>query len=226
MRILLPATLAIVMTASVPAVASEPLTVVELFQSQGCSSCPPANANLIALSGRSDLLTLSFGVTYWDQLGWKDTFASPQFTALQWSYAHAFHRTEVFTPEVVVNGAADVVGTDRAELEDLIRREGAVRGPSLNVSNGSVAIAGGHGKGDVWLVRYDPRLIEVPVGAGENSGRTLPHRNVVRGLLKIGEWNGAPARFAIPAPSDPAWREAVLVKTADGGPIIAAARVE
>src|SRR5271154_6301358 len=72
-------------------------TVVELFQSQGCSSCPPANANLVALSDRPDLLTLSFGVTYWDQLGWKDTFASPKYTARQWDYAHAFHRAEVYT---------------------------------------------------------------------------------------------------------------------------------
>ena len=89
------------------------LTVVELFQSQGCSSCPPANANVMALSDRPDLLTLSFGVTYWDQLGWKDTFASPRYTERQWDYAHAFHRRQVFTPEVVVNGHADVVGQDR-----------------------------------------------------------------------------------------------------------------
>ena len=75
-----------------------PLTVVELFQSQGCSSCPPANANVMALADRPDLLTLSFGVTYWDQLGWKDTFASPRYTERQWDYAHAFHRTQVFTP--------------------------------------------------------------------------------------------------------------------------------
>ena len=74
-----------------------PLTVVELFQSQGCSSCPPANANVMALSDRPDLLTLSFGVIYWDQLGWKDTFASPRYTQRQWDYAHAFHRAQVFT---------------------------------------------------------------------------------------------------------------------------------
>src|ERR1700678_1390875 len=84
-------------------------TVVELFQSQGCSSCPPANANVMALADRPDLLTLSFGVTYWDDLGWKDTFASPQFTARQWDYARALHHTEVFTPQVVVDGRADVV---------------------------------------------------------------------------------------------------------------------
>ncbi|MEN3177307.1 DUF1223 domain-containing protein [Gluconobacter sp. OJA] len=94
---------------SVPAMAADPdhPTVVELFQSQGCSSCPPANANLLALSDRPDLLTLSWEVTYWDDLGWKDTFSAPAFTARQWDYAHAFHRREVFTPEIVVNGRAD-----------------------------------------------------------------------------------------------------------------------
>ncbi len=111
--------------AGFPAIAADAThpTVVELFQSQGCSSCPPANANVIALSDRPDLLTLSFGVTYWDQLGWKDTFASPQFTARQRDYARALHHTEVFTPQVIVNGRADVVGQDRHELEALIAKE-------------------------------------------------------------------------------------------------------
>src|SRR5271155_916423 len=121
--------LAVGMFAVPAAAAPASLTVVELFQSRGCSDCPPANANVMALSDRPDLLTLSFGVTYWDQLGWKDTFASPQYTARQWDYAHAFHRGEVFTPEVVVNGRADVVGSNRTELEDLIRRETNDSGP-------------------------------------------------------------------------------------------------
>src|SRR5580698_4743089 len=99
----LTAGLAVSMSEAGWASASTPLTVVELFQSQGCSDCPPANANLMALGDRPDLITLSFGVTYWDQLGWKDTFASPQYTARQWDYAHAFHRNNVFTPEIVVN---------------------------------------------------------------------------------------------------------------------------
>src|SRR5690348_13496568 len=98
-----------------PATAN-PLTVVELFQSQGCSDCPPANANVMALNDRPDLLTLSFGVTYWDQLGWKDTFASPQYTARQWDYAHALKHSEVYTPQVIVNGRADITGRDKAQL--------------------------------------------------------------------------------------------------------------
>src|SRR6202012_5870665 len=107
---------------------------VELFQSQGCSSCPPANANVLAIADRPEILALSWQVTYWDQLGWKDTFGSPAFTSRQWDYARAFHRGEVATPEVVVNGRADVVGVRRDELEALIRREDrGVTGPQVTV---------------------------------------------------------------------------------------------
>src|SRR5271170_1812679 len=138
--------------ATFPAVAADAAhpTVVELFQSQGCSSCPPANANVIALSDHPDLLTLSFGVTYWDQLGWKDTFASPQFTARQWNYARALRHTEVFTPQVVVNGRADVVGLDRHELEALIAREEKIAsGPRVSIDGDSVAVGSGAGNAGV-----------------------------------------------------------------------------
>ena len=108
--------------------------VVELFQSQGCSSCPPANANVIALADRPDVLALSFGVTYWDDLGWKDTFATPQYTARQWDYARALRPRNVATPQVVINGRRDVVGNDRGELEPAIRGRPAARGPALTIA--------------------------------------------------------------------------------------------
>ncbi|HEX4159026.1 MAG TPA: DUF1223 domain-containing protein [Rhizomicrobium sp.] len=201
------------------------LTVVELFQSQGCSDCPPANANLIALSDRPDLLTLSFGVTYWDQLGWKDTFASPQFTARQWDYARAFGRSEVFTPEVVVNGRSDIVGGNRAELEALIERETRKDAPAITYDNGSVGIGPGQGSGAVWLVRYDPDVVQVPISRGENEGRTLPHKDVVRQLLRLGDWSGRATQFhTLPSP-DPRWKDAVLVERSQGGEIIAAGKL-
>jgi len=209
--------------APLPALA-QPLTVVELFQSQGCSSCPPANANVMALADRSDLLTLSFGVTYWDSLGWKDTFASPQYTARQWDYAHALHHSEVYTPQVVINGRADIVGSDLAALKALIGREGTVSGPTLAVNNGRASVAAGAGSAQVWLVRYDPNLVQVPVTRGENSGVTLPHRNVVKQLVKLGDWRGAAANYAIPTSVDPIWRNAIILQAGTGGPIIAAAR--
>jgi len=204
--------------------ANDHLTVVELFQSQGCSSCPPANANVMALSDRPDLLTLSFGVTYWDQLGWKDTFASPQYTDRQWDYAHAFHRSQVFTPEVVVNGRADVVGQNRSELEALIRREATGAGPEVHLASGTVTVGAGAGTAQVWLVRFDPRIVQVPVTRGENSGVTLPHRNVVKELVKLGGWNGKPTTYSLPAATDGALRDAVLVQAGPGGAILAAAR--
>jgi hypothetical protein len=209
---------------SAAAMPGKPLTVVELFQSQGCSDCPPANANVMALSERPDLLILSFGVTYWDQLGWKDTFASPQYTARQWDYAHGLHHTEVYTPQVIVNGRSDITGRNRAELETLIRREANASAPPLQVAAGQVNIgAGTAGHYDVWLVRFDPKIENVPIARGENGGLTLPHKNVVKQLVRLGAWSGKPANFALPAPNQSGLREAVLVQSGSGGVIVAAA---
>ncbi len=201
-------------------------TVVELFQSQGCSSCPPANANVMALADRPDILALSWQVTYWDRLGWKDSFASPAFTSRQWDYAHAFHRDEVATPEVVVNGRADVVGSDRAELAGLIgRSDRGEAGPAITVAGDRAAVAGpAAGSGGILLVRYDPAIIAVPIRAGENAGRTLPHRNVVREIVSLGRWNGGRATYPLPAPSRPGLATAILLQESPGGPILAAAR--
>jgi hypothetical protein len=200
--------------------------VVELFQSQGCSSCPPANANVMALSRRPDVLALSFGVTYWDNLGWKDTFASPQYTARQWDYAHALGHDNVFTPQVVVNGRRDGVGIDATALRALLiagdRGDG---GPAVSIGPGAVTISAGAARkaADVWLVRYDPRIVQVSIQRGENGGHTLPHKNIVRELTRIGRWNGGAERFAVAPARDPALRTAVLIQTAGGGPILAAA---
>ena len=205
--------------------AAAPLTVVELFQSQGCSDCPPANANVMALSERPDLLTLSFGVTYWDQLGWKDTFASPQYTARQWDYARALHHSTVYTPQVVINGKADITGRDRGELESLIRREANPAGSPVEIAGNQVKLGkGATGSYDVWLVRFDPKIENVPIARGENSGITLPHKNVVKQLVRLGGWNGDPASFAIPAATQTGLKEAVLVQASSGGAIVAAAQ--
>jgi hypothetical protein len=200
-------------------------TVVELFQSQGCSSCPPANANVIALSDRPDLLTLSFGVTYWDKLGWKDTFGSPQYTARQWDYARDFHRREVATPEVVVNGRADVIGNRRDELENLIRSaDRGDSGPKIALEENAVAIGAAQGHADVVLVRYDPNVVEVPIGRGENSGKTLPHKNVVKELTRLGAWTGEAVSFELPKPPVTGLKTAILLQDAADGAIIGAVR--
>jgi hypothetical protein len=201
-------------------------TVIELFQSQGCSSCPPANANVNALSQRADVLALSFAVTYWDGLGWKDVFAKPQYTARQWEYARAFGNDQVWTPQVVVNGRANIVGNRIEPLKALIAQtDRGVAGPAITLAGSSVTVSGSTPKAaDVWLVRYDPRAVEVAIKAGENGGRTLPHRNIVRELVKIGSWKGGSASFAVPEAKLPGLATAAYLQTGSGGPIIAAAR--
>ena len=214
-----------VLLASSPAFAADARhpAVVELFQSQGCSSCPPANANVLKLADRPDVLTLSFQVTYWDNLGWKDTFAQPAYTARQWDYAHAFRHSQVFTPQVIVNGRADTVGSRPGEVEALIARaDRGPGGPQVDIAGGTATVSGA-GAGEVWLVRYDPRIIQVPIAAGENGGRTLPHRNVVRELVRLGGWHGGTQHFALPAGGGNL-RTAVLVQAGTGGEILAAGR--
>ena len=220
-------TAAIFVAASALAADAAHPVVVELFQSQGCSSCPPANANVSALADRPDVLALSFGVTYWDSLGWKDTFATPQYTARQWDYAHGFHHDNVFTPQVVINGRRDGVGVDKAELRRLLiagdRGDG---GPAVAIRAGAVTVgaAPARGSADVWLVRYDPRIVEVPIKRGENGGRTLPHKDIVRQLTRLGRWSGSAATYALPKAADPILRTAILVQYPGGGAIVAAAR--
>jgi hypothetical protein len=210
--------------ASVRATTASPI-VVELYHSQGCSSCPPAEADLNALADRPDVLALSFAVTYWDRLGWTDTFGQARFTQRQLDYAHA-GQGEVATPEFIVNGARAVVGADRRALDAAVAQAGSPGpGPAITASANHISVAAGMpATATVWLVRYDPRTLNVPVRAGENAGRTLPNRNVVRDLVRLGEWNGTAATYAVPAAPDAALRAAVLVQRGHGGPIIAARR--
>jgi hypothetical protein len=210
-----------------PSAGAEPV-VVELFQSQGCSSCPPAEANLNAIVDRPDVLALSFAVTYWDNLGWKDTFASPAFTERQYAYSRGL-RMGVATPQVVVNGRRSLLGVDRRELDGAIRTAGQPAGAVLTIDGGAVSVAAGSAPArgaDVWLVRYDPRVQWVAIRRGENGGKTLPHRDIVRQLVRLGGWFGAARRYPLPrAAAAPGLKTAVLVQTTDGGPILAAEKL-
>ena len=213
--------------------------VLELFQSQGCSSCPPANANVNALAARPDILALSFAVTYWDQLGWKDKFASAAYTARERDYAHAAHEDTVSTPHIVINGRAAVVGTNRPALDAAIARQGPLpgspvidqmatdgAGPSRILIGAAPFTPGPDARAaTVWGVDYDPREQAVAISAGENSGRTLPHRNIVRRLAIIGTWSGRSARYALPRPQDSAYRQAVLIQLGSGGPLLTARKL-
>jgi hypothetical protein len=202
-------------------------TVVELFQSQGCSSCPPAIANINGIADRPEILALTFAVTYWDRLGWKDSFAKPAFTERERDYART-GTSQFATPQTVINGRASVNGGDRAQLVAAIRaHDRGITGPAIDASGGKVTIgkAATAQSATIWLVRYDVRALSVPIRAGENGGRTLVHRNVVRSLTAIGTWNGGAGTVAIPANADHNLRSAVLVQAGPGGRIMAAARL-
>jgi hypothetical protein len=204
---------------------AQPVQVVELFTSQGCSSCPPANDAVARISARPEILALSFGVTYWDDLGWKDTFAKAQFTDRQWDYAHGFRRAQVATPQVVVNGRTDTVGQAVSEIDGALKRAPLTAGPGVVLTARDVTVSGAAPAkpADVWLVRYDPRVVQVPVRRGENTGKTLPHKNVVKELTRLGQWTGGEKAFAVPA-GPAGLSTAVLVQAGAGGPILAAAK--
>ncbi len=211
-----------------PAVAEPSPVVVELFTSQGCSSCPPANANLAGVADRPDVLALSFGVTYWDYIGWKDTFAKPEFTNRQYAYEHSLHRATAYTPQMVVNGTMDLIGNSAEELDRFIgaaRQNAATDAPKITLAEGKVTIGAGSAPedtADVLLVRYDPNIVDVPVARGENTGRTLPHKHVVHELTRLGGWKGEAVSFDLPAAPD-GLTTAILVQSAYTGPILAAA---
>ena len=137
----------------------------------------------------------------------------------------AYNHDAPFTPQVVVNGSRDVVGNVRPEIEALISRSRLI-GPSVLVQGGVVQVGSGRSPGaaaDIWLVRYDPRVVQVPIKGGENGGRTLPHKNVVHELVRLGGWSGGAVRYTLP-PAAPGLSTAVLVQIRQGGPILSAAR--
>ena len=199
--------------------------VVELFTSQGCSSCPPANANLVKLSGDPNILALSFAVTYWDYLGWKDIFGREEFTRRQVTYEPALGHSSPFTPQMVINGRTSTVGQDLGEVRGLIAAEKPLAGPAVSLKGDTVSIDGGGKPGstaDIWLVRYDAGLVKVPVARGENAGETLPHAHVVRELTHLGLWNGKAQSLPV-ASGKSGQKRAVIVQERNGGQILAAA---
>lgn len=204
-----------------------PLTVVEIFQSQGCFSCPPANANVNAIAQDDDVLALSFAVTYWDRLGWKDRFAKPEFTQRERDYASR-DVIIVATPQVVVNGNYGPTGHKEDELADAIRdAQPLEHAPSIEIGGNTITIGEGQivSSADIWLVRYDPREQLVSISAGENNGKTLPHRNIVTEIEKLGSWTGAPLTLPIKPRATNGLQSALLVQEEGGGAIIAAKRL-
>ena len=177
-------------------------SVIELYTSQGCSSCPPADALLKTYIERDGVLALSFNVDIWDSLGWKDTLAKPEFTKRQRAYAQTRGDGQVYTPQTVINGMAHAVGSDRraidAEISTTVAQTKAMRvalsiaadgdGLQIDTPTWSVARAAAV-NATLWLVKFTP-LASVDIQRGENSGRSVSYHNVVRQFTSVGNWRG------------------------------------
>jgi hypothetical protein len=186
--------------------ASEPRAIVELFTSQGCSSCPAADKLLGELAGDPSLVAVSVPIDYWDYLGWKDTLASPAHSARQRAYARVRGDRQVYTPQIVVNGSTHVLGSDRSAVERAITvtdRNAAIMSVPVLISVGgnnlNVKVAAGkeHVGGEVWLCPL-ARSVPVEIGRGENHGRMVTYHNVVRRWLKLGDYAGTDAVWNVP----------------------------
>ncbi len=213
-------------------------SVIELFTSQGCSSCPAADKLLQQLAKKPTVIALTFPVTYWDYLGWKDTLARPENAERQRNYALNRGDGQVYTPQVIVNGLEGCVGSNLRAIESavattapLVQKESV----PLTVSrdNGKLVIEAGsapsgskHTSGKVWVAAVQ-RSATVPIGRGENAGNTVTYTNVVRQLTEAGEWQGAPTSYAMPLSkiSKDGDMIVVFLQTEKLGPIVAAARI-
>jgi hypothetical protein len=203
--------------------------LVELFTSQGCSSCVKSGALISALDQRPRLLALTFPVDYWDYLGWRDTMAKPEFTERQKLYMRALALRDVYTPQVVVDGRLQAAAVDRETVDKLIRtaeRESAPA-PRTLLTKGRFRIRAGlapAGGAAVWLVRYEPGDQSVRVLAGDNRGQTVVEHNVVRELSRLGVWRGQGLSFRLPAADDRDLKTVVIIQGLRNGRVIALAR--
>ncbi len=211
--------------------AAERLTVVELFTSQGCSSCPPADAFLGELVKRPDVLALSEHVDYWDYLGWHDPFASRDNTKRQRAYARHLGISYVYTPQVVVQGAMQTSGADPEQVRRLIAEARSLPDISIGIRRddaGALVAEFGHvalpEAMDVWLVHFDPSRVTA-VARGENGGRNIVNYNVVRGFSRVTSWDGSEMSVPLPGPSKASegTDAAVLVQQPTTGRILGAA---
>jgi hypothetical protein len=214
-----------------------PKAVIELYTSQGCSSCPAADALLgRVIAERKDVIALTFPTDTWDYLGWKDTLSSPKFTKRQKAYAKVF-KDMIYTPQAVINGRVHINGADETLLKRKIEALGNVKVP-IRVSEqaGKLTIEAGTApttedakhEGTLWLAVIS-KTATVPITKGENSGRTLTYFNVVREITPVGIWNGKAMTVqfdrASIANSDTD-RAVVLLQEGQGGPILGAAMLD
>jgi hypothetical protein len=199
--------------------------VVELYTAQGCASCGKANAHVAELAEQPGVLALTFSVDYWDYLGWADTFAKPEFAERQKAYVAKLALREPYTPQVVVDGAAQASGSKPDKVDAVVAAAAKKRGvgPDIRFVRSRVYVGSARapkGGGEVWMIRYDPREQDVPVKTGDNKGQTIPHKNVVRELERLGAWRGKPVAFRLPAATEDGLKAVVLVQAGKGGRVI------
>jgi len=217
---------ALVLT-SVAAAAPRPL-VLELFTSEGCSSCPPAEAYIGELAGRSDILALAFHVDYWDDQGWRDRFELSQATTRQQVYGRTLRLRNVYTPQFIVDGRADLVGTGRGGVDKVLQEPREDVPVTLSVEHGEIRVRLASSdraqRSEVILVSYLRKAVSA-IGRGENTGRTLAEYNIVRSLRSLGRWDGSAHDFSASLTALPrdATDVAVLVQTTGQGAILGAA---
>jgi hypothetical protein len=207
---------------------SQPPVVVELFTAQGCSPCVRVGEAINHLVEAPGTIVLTWPVDYWDYLGWKDTFAQPEFTTRQRAYDRRFGLRDVFTPQVIVDGKEQGSAAGSGRIQDMIDKARSARmDPPQILFVGSDKVAVGSGPrspdgGEVWLVRFDPREQDVEVKTGDNRGQTIVQRNVVRQVVRLGAWRGRPVIFKVPAATGDGLTSVVLVEADHGGPILGA----
>jgi hypothetical protein len=196
------ALLSLLVAFATPAWAAESKPVVELFTSQGCSSCPAADRVLGELAAEGKVIALSIPVDYWDYLGWKDTLAQHANSMRQRGYAGARGDRQVYTPQVVVNGSAQVIGSDRQAIEAACKASAAALPVTLTRNGNNIEVDIGAGQGapaSVWLLTVT-RAAPVAIGRGENRGRTVTYSNVVRSWQRVAEWTGTPVKSSVSLP--------------------------
>jgi hypothetical protein len=191
---------------------ADPRAVVELFTSQGCSSCPPADKIIGELAKDPSIIALSMPIDYWDYLGWKDTLADARFSARQKAYSRMRGDRDVYTPQAVINGSVHVLGSDRASIENAIsvtsKEDGVMSipvtmtqsGKQLTVSVAAASKAPADQHGEVWICSIS-RAVPISIARGENNGKEITYHNVVRNLVKVGDWNGNPGSWTVPLDS-------------------------
>jgi hypothetical protein len=190
---------------------AEPRGVVELFTSQGCSSCPAADKLLGQFALDPSLISITLPIDYWDYLGWKDTLADPRNSARQKGYAHVRGDGQVYTPQVVVNGSQHALGSDKTAIEQAIKqsRQSSVTlslPVSLVLADGQVRVSAPdgavppRGSAEVWLCGL-VKAVTVAIGRGENKGRAITYHNVLRRWVKLGDWTGKAGSWSAPLES-------------------------